>query len=98
MTTKTKEINPKDLPLTRGQAEELTRGLVNLLALGHSGIDFNDIQWGERLDDLLSIVTRTPPKPVEASQPEWETDEQQAQQRRRIADERSGEKLRPPAV
>lgn len=90
MTTK----NPDDLPLTRGQAKDLARDLINLLAAVRSGTAFVDEQWRQRERQLLAIIDRKPVETPQPFMPTYATDEQLAAQQAAVAEERSGERLR----
>jgi hypothetical protein len=99
--TKTKEpaapaapINPKDLPLTRGQGLDLADALVDLLVLVRSGTTFNDEQWRQKREQLRSIITTAPVHVPQPFMPNYANDEQLAEKRRQVAEERSGERLR----
>jgi hypothetical protein len=80
-------INPKELPLTRGQALDLADAFVDLLVQVRSGTQFNDEQIRQKREQLRSIITRAPVHVPHPFQPTYATDEQ-------LAEKRSGERLR----
>jgi len=102
MSTKAKEtaapaahIDPKDLPLTRGQQLKLTAELFNTLKMMHSGALTVPAQWDQAQERCIAIINIAPVHVEQpAFTPKLRTAEEEAAHRAGIAEERSGERLR----